>query len=430
MSSGEGQRNGGGGQPEKPRNGLWGHHDFLKLWSGETVSLLGDQFTGLAFPLTAVLILHASPGQMGVLQAVGTLPFILLGLVAGVWADRYRRRRLMILSDVSRALLLVSIPAAFLSGNLSIYLLYLVSFGTGIFTVVFDVTYQAYLPSIVERGQLMDANGKLQASASAASVVGPSLAGGLIQFVAAPIAILFDSLSFVWSAVSLGWICRKEAPVARASRKPIVEEIKEGLAIVLRNDNLRSIAGCTATSNLFTSMIGAVMILYAVNILGMPPFLIGAMLALGSIGSLLAALIAARLATRVDVGWLIILSAAIFSCAWLLAIPALPPYGSYFLILAFFLVSFGGVVYNVNQVSYRQALVPVKLQGRLNATMRFIVWGTMHVGSLIGGTVGQAFGLYPALVVGAVGGASAFLWVLFSPVRHVKAIPTAPEVGE
>ena len=426
---------GGNGSPpsdttERASRSLWRHRDFLKLWSGETVSLLGDQFTGLAFPLTAVLILHASPSQMGILEALVSLPFLLLGLVAGVWADRYRRRRLMVLSDVSRALLLLSIPAAYLSGNLSIFLLYAVSFATGVFTVVFDVTYQAYLPSLVDRDQLIDANGKLQASAATASVVGPSLAGSLIQFIAAPFAILIDSVSFVWSAISLSWIRRKEEPVARESRRPILEEIKEGLAIVLHNDKLRSIAACTANANLFGSMINAVLILYAINRLGMPPFLIGVMLALGSGGSLLAALVAGRLASHLRVGWLIILSAAAFSGAWLLVIGAVPPYGSYFLILAFFITSFAGVVYNVNQVSYRQALVPVRLQGRLNATMRFIVWGTLPIGSLIGGSIGQAMGLYTALLVGAVGGTLSFLWVLFSPVRQVKSIPTTAEVGE
>ena len=202
------------------------HRDFLKLWSGETVSLVGDQFTGLALLLTAVLILRASPGQMGVLQAAATLPFLLLGLVAGVWADRYRRRRLMILSDVSRALILLSVPAADFSGSLDIYLLYLVGFGAGVFTVVFDVTYQAYLPALVEHDQLIDANGKLQASASAASVVGPSLAGSLIQVVAAPFAILIDSLSFFWSAASLSWIRKKEEAPAKESRRPIREEIR------------------------------------------------------------------------------------------------------------------------------------------------------------------------------------------------------------
>jgi len=261
-------------------------------------------------------------------------------------------------------------------------------------------------------------------------VVGPSLAGGLIQFVAAPFAILFDSFSFVWSAASLSRIRRKEEPVARESLRPVLEEIKEGLAIVLRNDRLRSIAACTATANLFSGLVFAIMILYAVDGLRMSPFLIGVMFALGSAGSLLAALVAARLASHIRVGWLIILSAATFSCGWLLIIAAVPPYGSYFLILAFFITSFGAVVYNVNQVSYRQALVPLRLQGRLNATMRFIVSGILPIGALIGGYLGQAVGLYPALVVGAFGGSFSFLWVLFSPVRQVKSIPTAADVGE
>ncbi len=427
MSSEKDRQPDGGPSSSSPA-GLWRHYDFLKLWSGETVSLVGDQFTALAFPLTAVLILHASAGQMGILQALGTLPFLILGLVAGVWADRYRRRRLMIVSDVSRALLLLSIPAAYLLGGLSVYLLYVVSFGTGMFTVVFDVTYQSYLPALVERDQLIDANGKLQASASVASVVGPSLAGGLINFVVAPFAILIDSFSFVWSAVSLSWIRKKEVPVARDSRRPMVEEIKEGLAVVLHSRELRAIAGCTATFNFFSSMISAILILYAVDRLGLTPFLIGVTIALASLGSLLGALITARLGKLVRVGWLIILSVAISSAGWLLVIPAVPPYGIYYLVPAYFIVAFGGVVYNINQLSYRQALVPIRLQGRLNATMRFIVWGTLPVGALMGGAIGQVYGLYPALVVGAVGGSLSFLWVLFSPVRRVKSIPTAEEM--
>jgi MFS family permease len=390
--------------------------------------LVGDQFTDLAFPLTAVIMLHASPSQMGILQALGTLPFLLLGLVAGVWADRYRRRKLMILSDVSRALLLLSVPLAFLQGSLSIYLLYIVTFGTGMFTVVFDVTYQAYLPSLVEPGQLIDANGRLQGSASVASVVGPSLAGSLISVVAAPFAILFDSVSFIWSALSLGSIQKKEAPLQRESRRPILQEIGTGLGLVLYNSKLRSIAACTATFNLFSSIIGAVVVLYAVERLGMTPFLIGTMFALASLGSVLGALAARGLALSLNVGRLITVSALISDLGGLLVIPAVPPYGSYFLIAAFFVTSFGGVVYNINQVSYRQALVSVSVQGRLNATMRFIVWGTLPIGALLGGAIGQAVGLYPALVVGAVGGSFSFLWVLFSQVRGVKSIPTSPEI--
>jgi MFS family permease len=389
---------------------------------------VGDQFTVLAFPLAAVIVLHASPSQMGILQALGTLPFLLLGLVAGVWADRYRRRRLMILSDVSRALLLLSVPLAFLLGSLSIYLLYVVTFGAGMFTVVFDVTYQAYLPSLVDPGQLIDANGRLQGSASVASVVGPGLAGSLISVVAAPFAILFDSLSFIWSALSLGSIKKKEALLPRDSRRPILQEIGTGLGLVLHNGKLRSIAACTATSNLFSSIIGAVVVLYAVERLGMTPFLIGTMFALASLGSVLGALAARGLAVSLKVGPLIMVSALVSDLGGLLVIPAVPPYGGSFLIAAYFVMSFGGVVYNINQVSYRQALVPVSLQGRLNATMRFIVWGTLPIGALLGGVIGQAVGLYPALVVGAIGGSFSFLWLVFSQVRDVKSIPTSPEI--
>jgi len=182
-------------------------------------------------------------------------------------------------------------------------------------------------------------------------------------------------------------------------------------------------------SNLFSNMVGAVMVLYAVEVLAMNPFLIGAMFALGSVGSLLAAVIAPRLSIFLRVGWLIVLSAAVFSLGGLLFLLATSPSSGVFMILGFFSWAAGGVVYNINQVSYRQALVPVRLQGRLNATIRFIVWGVMPVGSLTGGAIGQAFGLYPAIAVGVVGGAFSFLWVLFSPVRNVQSIPTSPEVG-
>ncbi len=400
------------------------------MWSGETVSLVGDQFAALAFPLTAVLILHVTAAQMGLLQALANVPFLILGLLAGVWADRYRRRRLMILSDVSRAVLALSVPVAFLLGLLSLDLLYVVTFAIGTFTVVFDISYQAYLPSLVGREQLTEANGKLQASAAAAGVVGPSLAGGLVQIVGAPLALLFNPFSFMWSASFLSSIKRREESKPQSSRRPIIEEIKEGLSVVLHERRLWSIAGCTATFNLFSGAVFAVLLLYAVNVLKMSPLLIGVMLALGSAGSLLGGLTAGRLAIHLRVGALIVSSAAFCSLGSLIFILAAPPYGSYFLILAFFVTSFGAVLYNVNQISYRQALVPLRLQGRLNATMRFVVSGILPIGSLLGGLLGQTLGLYPALVIGALGGSLAFLWVFFSPVRRVKSIPTAAEVGD
>jgi len=315
----------------------------------------------------------------------------------------------MIASDISRAVLLLSVPTAFVAGSLSIYLLFFVAFATGAFTVVFDITYQAYLPSLVDRDQLTDANGKLQASAGAASAVGPTLAGGLIQLVAAPFAILFDAFSFLWSAGTLSLIRRKEAEVAAGSRKPVLAEIREGIGVVFRDRRLRSIAGCTATANLSAGVVYAILILYAVHALKMLAWQLGLMFGLGAVGSVVAALVASRLAVFVRVGWLIVFSAALFSGGWLLIMLSTPPYGAYFLVLAFFITSFGGVVYNINQISYRQALVPLGLQGRLNATMRFMVSGIFPIGSLIGGLLGQALGLYLAIVIGAVAGSFSFL---------------------
>ncbi len=405
---------------------LWHHHDFLKLWSGETVSLLGDQFTALAFPLVAVVILGASSAQMGILQALTTLPFLLFGLLAGVWADRYRRRRLMIASDISRALLLISVPAAYILSMLSIPLLYLVSFTTGVFTTIFDISYQAYLPSLVDRELLTDANGKLQASSAVASVAGPGIAGVVIQLISAPFAIFLDSFSFIWSALSLSWIRRGEEQVggyAKQEHGPILKEMMEGLVLVLRETRLRAIAACTATANLFTAMIFAVIILYAVQQLGMNALSLGVMFAMGSVGTLLGALAAGKLAVRLALGRTIVLSVLVGAIGWAIVIVAAPANGFLALVTSFFIGNFGAVVYNVNQVSFRQALVPVKLQGRLNATMRFIVWGTLPLGSLIGGYVGQVTGLHAALVVGGVGGFLAVPIVFFSPVRQVKEIP-------
>jgi MFS family permease len=406
---------------------LWRHRDFLKLWSGETVSLLGDQFTSLAFPLAAVLILNATSAEMGALTALSTLPFLLFGLIAGVWADRYRRKRMMIISDVARAALLVAVPLAFVAKALTIYLLYSVTFLTGVFTVFFDIAYQSYLPVLVDRDQLVDANGKMEASRAAAQVVGPSLAGGTVQLVSAPFAIFVDAISFVWSAASLSWIRKKEEVRAKDEHGSITRDIKEGLLLVLRDPRLRSISGCTATANFFSSIIFAILVLFAVDVLGMSPFSIGLMFAAGSVGSLLGAFSAGRFTRLIPLGWTIIISSLIGAAGWFLMLFASPPYGSYIVIASLFITSLGAVVYNINQVSYRQALVPIRMQGRLNASIRFIVWGTLPVGAAVGGILGQIFGLRAPLLVGSLGGFIAVLWVLLSPVRRVRSMPEQAE---
>lgn len=432
---------------------LWHHSDFLKLWTSETISSFGGQFSGLAIQFTAVYYLagqclirtgpDACSFEFGILSALGTLPFLLIGLLVGVWVDRHRRRPILVFSNVGRAALLASIPIFFLTGMLSLvgfWVLYAVSFLTGILTVFFDVAYQAYLPSLVRRDQLVDANGKLEASRSTAQVTGPSIAGAVIETITAPMAILVDALSFLGSAFSLSRISHKEAVAPRQEHSSVKSDIREGLAVVLGDKRLWSIAGSTGTSNFFSAVIFALFILYATATLGLTPLSVGLVFSIGSVGALAGVATAARVAKRVGVGPAIVLSMALsgpgligiyltasVSAAQLSVGNVAIPGSVVVLVLAQLITSWSVVVYNVNQVSLRQAIVPLRLQGRLNATMRFLVWGTLPLGGLVGGILGATIGIHNTIGIGAVGGSLAFLWVLLSPVRGLKEIPPSTE---
>ncbi|HEX5502891.1 MAG TPA: MFS transporter [Thermomicrobiales bacterium] len=414
--------------------GLWRHPDFLKLWGGQTISVFGDQIALLALPLVAVLTLNAGAVEMGILGAAERAPFLLVGLFAGVWVDRLRRRPILIGADAGRALLLGSIPAAALLGALTVHYLYVIAFLVGILTVFFDVAYQSYLPVLVSRERLVEGNSKLEVSNSVATIAGPGLAGALVQLLSAPLALLADALSFVVSVVSLLWIGAPEpaprpADAADGARAGLWREIGEGLRVVLGNRLLRAIAGCTGTSNLFGSMMFAVFVLYATRDLGLSPALLGVVLAAFGPGGLLGALLAGPAARRLGVGPAIVGSIAVGGVAGLLVpLAAGPAAVTVPLLMAWGFVS--GVttpIYNITQVSLRQQITPDRVQGRMNATMRFIVWGTMPIGALAGGFLGQFIGLRPTLLVGAVGSLLAILWVFFSPVRALREQPPPVE---
>ena len=405
---------------------LWRQGDFRKLWAAETISVFGSQFTLLAIPLIAALTLQASPVEMGILAAVDTAPFLLIGLFAGVWVDRLRRRPVLIAADLGRALLLATIPLAALLGVLSLPQLYLVALGTSVLTVFFDVAYQAYLPALVERSQLVEGNSKLEVSRSAAQLAGPGLAGLVVQYLSAPVAIALDALSFALSAAFLGLIGKPEATPDRAGRASLLVEAREGLAVVFGNRLLWSIAGCTGTWNFFGSLAYALYVLFAARELQMAPAALGLAFGAGNVGALVGAVAAARLATRFGVGPTIVGSALLGGLA-LLPVPfATPELALPLLLGSGLLGSFTSVTYNVNQVSLRQAITPHRLQGRMNATMRFVVWGTMPLGGLAGGALGQELGLRPALLIGVLGSLVAFLWVFLSPVRRLERIPATP----
>lgn len=413
------------------KRGLWIHPDFLKLWTGQTISQFGTQFTQLALPLIAIQLLNANAFQVGLLGTFEFLPFLLFGLPAGAWVDRLRRRPILIAGDAGRALALATIPIAWSLGHLSLVQLYVVGFVNGVLTVFFDVAYQSYLPSIVEREQLVEGNAKLEGTRATAQIAGPGVAGGAIQWIGAPLAIIADAVSFAISAFFVLLIRRPEPPVAAhpGERPKLAGEIAAGLRFVTANPYLRAIAACTAGSNFFSQIAFAVFVLHAVRDLGLTAGGIGVIYAVGNVGALLGALAGGPLARRAGVGPAIVLSAIVFACSWLL-VPLAPRAAPHaFLVGAMLLGSFGGVIYNVNQVGLRQAITPLRMQGRMNATMRFMVWGTIPVGAFLGGVLGTRIGLVPTLWVGAIGSVLTFLPLVFSPVRALEEIPSEIAAG-
>lgn len=415
------------------RRSLWRHPDFLKLWAAETVSQVGTQVTQLALPLAAIVVLQATAFEVALLGTIAFLPFILLGLPAGVWVDRLRRRPILIAGDLGRAAMLASIPLAYAAGVLTIWQLYVVAFVVGCFTVFFDVAYQSYLPSLVDREDLVDGNAKLELSRSGAALVGPSIAGVLIEWLKAPVAILIDAISYVGSALFIFLIRKHEpAPVhpdvqAGGERPGMRQDIAEGLRYVGGHRQLRLIAVCTATSNLFSSVVFAIALVYFVRDLGLSAGVIGVIFAIGNLGFLTAAVVATRTERWMGLGRAIIVGNALGTLGIFLIPLATPATAVPLLVVEGLLVGFGTVVYNVNQVSYRQAITPERMQGRMNATMRFIVWGTMPIGSLLGGALGTAIGLLPTIWIGAIGGLLSMIPVLLRPIRTLRTIPSSPE---
>ena len=370
---------------------LWRHRDFLLLWVGQSVSRVGDQFTGLAIPVIAAYTLGAGPTEMGLLGAAGTFPFLLFGLLVGVWVDRHQRRSVLILADLGRGTMIATIAGLGLVGLLGLAHLYIFAFSIGVLTVFFDVAYQAYMPALVERNQLVDANSKLEATNSLAGIAGSAAAGAVIQLFRAPVAMIIDALSFFFSAGTLGAIRKRQPAADPKGRRSVFHEVVEGLSIVAKDARLRHIAACTAWSNFFSGVVfSALLILYLKDLLGFGPAALGLMFGIGSVGGVVGAVVSSRVAKRIGVGPAIIVGAILFG-APLLPLPfvsgplALPLIGA-----MFFLATIGNLIYNINQVSLRQAIVPLRLQGRLNATMRTIVWGTLPLGAITGGLLGNA----------------------------------------
>lgn len=405
--------------------GLWQNSDFLKLWGAQIISTVGSKVSFLALPLVATVTLQATPLQMGYLSAIGSLPGLLLGLFAGVWIDREKRRPLLIAADIGRGLLLLVIPLAAYFGFLDMPLLYGVIFLTGTLGLLFSIS--SYLPSLVPRAQLVEANSKLAVSSSAAEIAGPTLGGWLVQTLGAPIAMGFDAISFLLSALCLGLI-RKPEPVPKPleTQTGVWREIGEGLHLILHQPTLRALTMSISTVSFFNAALEAVYLLYMTRNLNLAPSLIGLIFGAGSVGFLLGALLPAYLTSRVSLGGTIISGLFLTAASdFILPLAAGPQ-----LLIVALLISgqicfgLGLTLFNVGQMSLRQAVTPDELQGRMNSTINVAVGGAILLGALLGGVLGERIGLRPTLLVAASGELLSVLWLIFSPVRTLHQPPT------
>ncbi len=415
------------------RSPLWRHGDFLRLWSAHTLSQLTGQVGALAIPLVAITVLEVSAFQVGLLATVTMLPFLLFSLPVGVLVDRLPRRPVLVAADAAAGLALVSIPVAHVLDLLAIWQLYAVGFATGTCRVFFDVAYMSYLPSLVSRDQLQEGNSKLEVTRSGSLVAGPSIAGLLVEAVTAPYAVAVNAAGLLGSAGALLGIRRREAGQAPAVQAPaarrgarMLREIREGLAFVVRHPYMRPSMISIAVQNLFTSMIFAILLLFAVRELGMTPAQAGFAFSLGNVGTLLGALLAARAARIVGgIGRALVLASALGGVAWLF-VPAAPAdLAILFLALALGGFGFSAMIWFVVGISLFQATTPDRSLGRANASRRFVVWGINPLGALAGGALAESIGLRGAMWIGAAGASAAFLPLLLSSLRSVRTLAEA-----
>jgi MFS family permease len=401
--------------------------EFLKFWAAQSISQLGDQITYLALPLVAVLTLDASAAQMGLLTAAELMPHLLFSLAAGVWIERRaNRRRLMIVADIVRAGLLVSVPLAAAFDLLAFPQLYVVGFLVGTCAVLFDISWATLFISVVPRRDVVDANSKLSASRALSFVVGPSIAGFLVQLLTAPVTLLADAMSFIGSALFLGRI-RTEEPPAADREESALESLRSGFRYVFGDELIRPSLFCTATINLFNYVFHAIFILYATKTLGVEPGLLGLVLGAGAVGGIVGAFMAVRVERLIGLGPAYTLGCVLFPLP-LVLVPLAS--GSETRIVAMlglaeFFCSVGVMVLDVNGNSMSFLRTPDRLRSRMSGTYRFVNYGVRPLGALLGGALGTAIGLQATLWIGVLGALAGVLFLFFSPIPRLREVAEA-----
>ncbi|SMD23469.1 MFS transporter [Kibdelosporangium aridum] len=407
---------------------LFRHHDFRLLWASDTISQFGTFVGQTVLPLVAVTVLAATPFEMGLLTAAETAAFLLIGLPAGVWVDRMRRRTLMVRADIARAVLMLSIPVAWWADVLTLPHMIVVGLLVGVCTVFFDVSYQSYLPTLVNRDQLLDGNAKLQASQQVALVSGPAAGGGLATLIGAANATAAVGVGFVASWLFLLRIKKVEPQPERKADRRLRDEVWEGLKFLFHNKMLRAIALTGTTAGFFFQMETAAMILFLAKDLHLNAAQVGLVLAVGGFSGALGAVTSNwwyRKIGNARAMWVSLLAIAPFE----LLIPlAQPGWMVWLIVIGMLGVGYGVTVHNIAQVSFRQSICPDRLLGRMNASMRFMIWGAFPLGSLAGGVLGELITVRGTLWVAAVGLSLSWLWLIFSPIRTTVRTPSPTTV--
>ncbi|MER7667279.1 MFS transporter [Kitasatospora sp. NPDC096128] len=407
---------------------VWRQRNFQVLWSAHTVSEFGTQVTFFVIPVLALTTLSASTGQLGLVSAMETLPFLLVGLPAGALLDRWDRRRVMVTADIGRAVALVLLPVGHLTGVLSVPLLCAVGFAIGLCTVFFDIANQAFLPSVVAREQTPDGNSRLEFARSTAELAGPSLGGLLLQAVAAPLILVVNSASYLVSAVLLGLIRTPRRPAPQPGPGVRMRtRIAEGLRFVFRHRTLRSLALATGISNLvgLGGALGAVLTAYALRDLRLSPGELGLALSVGNCGALLGAALSGRLIRLAGLGPVLIAAKSMSGISVIILATAAPAHAVPTLIATTGIMACGITVYNIGQVSLRQTITPTGMQGRMNASVRFAVWGTRPVGALAGGYLGSVLGTRPTLwTIAGIGLLSCLPLIVTEDIRTLRVFPS------
>ncbi|NGY63123.1 MFS transporter [Lentzea sp. NEAU-D13] len=407
----------------RERHVLFTHRDFRLLFSADTISQIGSQVVLLGLPLVALSALNATAFEVGLLAACGTLPLLVIGLFAGAWVDRVRRRMLMIVCDVLRAALLLTIPAAWWLDKLSMAQLYGVALGIGAAGVVFDIAYQSYLPQLINRDRLVEGNAALQTVQGVAQTTAPGFTGYVVHVFTAPFAMIAAVVGYLWSALCVRLMRTAEQAVAPDKDRHLFREIAEGLQFIVGDRVMRATVACSASMNLFSSISAPMLIVLLAKDLAVPASSMGLVFAATGIGGIVGGMLTTRLVAKLGQGRAIWISSGLTGLM-AMSMPLAQPGGWLVLLAAALFVSaLSHIVYNVSVLSFRQAVTPTRLLGRVAASGWVLRSGIMPLGNVLGGAFAAALGTRYVLWIAATGATFSFLWIYFSPMRTMRELP-------